>query len=140
METLWLEIELNGLEQHTGTTPMHVRKDAGLAMSIIIQEVNKIAINNLPNVVGSVGQIDVFPNSRNVIPGKTIFTVDFRSHLNKKLNNMEKELNLIVEKICKKMQIEFSIKQLSPIIHGPFNTLSIILELSPNITSGPKDN
>ena len=39
---------------------MHVRKDAGLAMSIIIQEVNKIAINNLPNVVGSVGQIDVF--------------------------------------------------------------------------------
>ena len=108
----WLEIELNGLEQHTGTTPMHVRKDAGLAMSIIIQEVNKIAINNLPNVVGSVGQIDVFPNSRNVIPGKTIFTVDFRSHLNKKLNNMEKELNLIVEKICKKMQIEFSIKQI----------------------------
>ena len=40
----WLEVKLIGIEQHTGTTPMHVRKDAGLAMSKIIQEVNNIAL------------------------------------------------------------------------------------------------
>ena len=109
----WLEIELNGIEQHTGTTPMNVRKDAGLAMALIIQEVNDIAKNNLPNVVGSVGHIEVTPNSRNVIPGKTIFTVDLRSHLLEKLNKMEKELQVFVKNICKKMEIKFSIKQIA---------------------------
>ncbi len=109
----WLEIELNGVEQHTGTTPMDVRKDAGLGMSLIINEVNNIAINNLPNVVGSVGHIEVTPNSRNVIPGKTIFTVDLRSHILEKLIKMEKELKIFVKNICEKMGVKFSIKQIA---------------------------
>ncbi len=108
----WLEVKLIGIEQHTGTTPMHVRKDAGLAMSKIIQEVNNIALKNLPDVVGSVGHIEVFPNSRNVIPGKSIFTVDFRSHKNEKLEKMENELNIILNKICKKLNIDYSISQI----------------------------
>ena len=108
----WLEVHLTGIEQHTGTTPMLVRKDAGLAMSKIIQEVNNIALNNLPEVVGSVGHIEVFPNSRNVIPGKTIFTVDLRSHQNEKLEKMEFELKEFIKQICNKMKIDFVINQI----------------------------
>ena len=108
----WLEVHLTGIEQHTGTTPMLVRKDAGLAMSKIIQEVNNIALNNLPDVVGSVGHIEVFPNSRNVIPGKTIFTVDLRSHQNEKLEKMELELRECIKQICNKMKIDFVINQI----------------------------
>ena len=108
----WLEVHLTGIEQHTGTTPMLVRKDAGLAMSKIIQEVNNIALNNLPEVVGSVGHIEVFPNSRNVIPGKTIFTVDLRSHQNEKLEKMELELRECIKQICNKMKIDFVINQI----------------------------
>ena len=108
----WLEVTLQGIEQHTGTTPMHVRKDAGLAMSKIIQEVNHIALKNLPDVVGSVGHIEVFPNSRNVIPGKTVFTVDFRSYKNQKLKKMEADLNQSVKKICEKTKINYTIKQI----------------------------
>ncbi len=108
----WLEVHLTGIEQHTGTTPMLVRKDAGLAMSKIIQEVNNIALNNLPDVVGSVGHIEVFPNSRNVIPGKTIFTVDLRSHQNEKLEKMEFELRECIKQICNKMKIDFVINQI----------------------------
>ncbi len=108
----WLEVHLTGIEQHTGTTPMLVRKDAGLAMSKIIQEVNNIALNNLPDVVGSVGHIEVFPNSRNVIPGKTIFTVDLRSHQNEKLEKMEFELKECIKQICNKMKIDFVINQI----------------------------
>ena len=108
----WLEVHLTGIEQHTGTTPMLVRKDAGLAMSKIIQEVNNIALNNLPDVVGSVGHIEVFPNSRNVIPGKTIFTVDLRSHQNEKLEKMEFELKEFIKQICNKMKIDFVINQI----------------------------
>ena len=67
----WLEVKLSGIEQHTGTTPMHVRKDTSLAMSEIILAVNNIANKNQPNALGSVGHIEVSPNSRNVIAGQS---------------------------------------------------------------------
>jgi len=108
----WLEVELIGVEQHTGTTPMHVRKDTSLAMSEIILAVNNIAIKNLPNALGSVGNIDVFPNSRNVIAGKAVFTIDFRSPDIDKLEKMEIQLRSIAKEICKKYKINFDINQI----------------------------
>ena len=95
----WLEVELTGVEQHTGTTPMNIRKDAGLVMAKIITEVNNLANDNQPNLVASVGYIEVHPNSRNVIPGKTIFTIDLRSHLDEKLKDIEAKIRSIVSKI-----------------------------------------
>ena len=108
----WLEFKLNGKEQHTGTTPMNVRKDASLAMSEIILAVNNIANQNQPNALGSVGHIEVSPNSRNVIAGKTLFTVDIRSPDIDKLNKMEKELEKAANEICRKYNIEINIEQI----------------------------
>jgi acetylornithine deacetylase/succinyl-diaminopimelate desuccinylase-like protein len=45
-------------------------------------------MKNQPNAVGAIGHIDVYPNSRNIIPGKVVFTVDLRTHLLDKLNGM----------------------------------------------------
>lgn len=108
----WLEVELSGTEQHTGTTPMHVRKDTSLAMSEIILAVNNIANKNQPNALGSVGHIEVSPNSRNVIAGQSIFTIDFRSPDIEKLNKMESELKLLAIDICKKYKVNFNMKQI----------------------------
>ena len=108
----WLEFKLNGKEQHTGTTPMNVRKDASLAMSEIILAVNNIANQNQPNALGSVGHIEVSPNSRNVIAGETLFTVDVRSPDIDKLNKMEKELEKAANEICRKYNIEINIEQI----------------------------
>ena len=108
----WLEVELSGTEQHTGTTPMHVRKDTSLAMSEIILAVNKIANKNQPNALGSVGHIEVSPNSRNVIAGQSIFTIDFRSPDINKLDKMENELKLLAIDICKKYKVNFNMKQI----------------------------
>ena len=108
----WLEFKLNGKEQHTGTTPMNVRKDASLAMSEIILAVNNIANQNQPNALGSVGHIEVSPNSRNVIAGKTLFTVDIRSPDIDKLDKMEKELEKVANEICRKYNIEINIEQI----------------------------
>ena len=109
----WLEVELIGVEQHTGTTPMNVRKDAGLVMAKIITEVNNLANNNQPNLVASVGHIEVYPNSRNVIPGKTIFTIDFRSHIDKKLKDIEAKIRSIVSKISEDHNVKFTIKDVA---------------------------
>jgi len=108
----WLQFKLNGKEQHTGTTPMNVRKDASLAMSEIILAVNNIANQNQPNALGSVGHIEVSPNSRNVIAGETLFTVDIRSPDIDKLNKMEKELEKAANEICRKYNIEINIEQI----------------------------
>jgi N-carbamoyl-L-amino-acid hydrolase len=88
----WLEITLTGKDAHTGSTPMHMRVNAGLGMARITERVHQIAMSHLPNAVGAVGQVKVFPNSRNVIPGKVVFTVDIRSPEQGKLDAMKAEV------------------------------------------------
>ena len=117
----WLEVKLTGKEQHTGTTPMNVRKDTSLAMSEIILTVNTIANQNQPNALGSVGNIEVSPNSRNVIAGETIFTVDIRSPDINKLNKMEKELKIAANEICKKYNVQIHIEQIGGFDPVEFN-------------------
>ncbi len=88
----WLEITLTGKDAHTGSTPMNMRVNAGLGMAQITERVHQIAMSHQPNAVGAVGQVKVFPNSRNVIPGKVIFTVDIRSPEQGKLDAMKAEV------------------------------------------------
>lgn len=88
----WLEVTLTGKEAHTGSTPMGMRVNAGLGMARIIELVHRIAMDNQPDAVGAVGQANVYPNSRNVIPGKAVFTIDFRSPDQAKLDGMRARL------------------------------------------------
>lgn len=88
----WLEITLTGKEAHTGSTPMNMRVNASLGLGRILERVQQIAMAHQPNAVGGVGQIKVTPNSRNVLPGKVVFTVDIRSPEQAKLNTMRAEV------------------------------------------------
>ena len=88
----WLEITLTGKDAHTGSTPMAMRVNAGLGMARITERVHQIAMSHQPNAVGAVGQVKVFPNSRNVIPGRVVFTVDIRSPEQAKLDLMKGEM------------------------------------------------
>ncbi|BBE72007.1 Zn-dependent hydrolase [Oharaeibacter diazotrophicus] len=74
----WLQVTLTGKEAHTGSTPMPMRVNAGLGAAKIVQLVDEIAWSHAPLAVGAVGHMDCFPNSRNIIQGKVVFTVDFR--------------------------------------------------------------
>ena len=75
----WTQVTVTGKDSHTGSTPMPMRKNAGLGMARMLDLVDQIAWSHKPDAVGAAGHIDVYPNSRNVIPGKVVFTVDFRS-------------------------------------------------------------
>nr|WP_265507088.1 Zn-dependent hydrolase [Paracoccus rhizosphaerae] len=88
----WLQVTLTGKDAHTGSTPMNMRVNAGLGMARIIEAVDCIAMNHQPNAVGAVGQANVWPNSRNVIPGRAVFTIDFRSPDLEKLTSMRSRL------------------------------------------------
>ena len=106
----WTQITVTGKDSHTGSTPMPMRKNAGLGMARILDLVDKIAWSHAPDAVGAAGHIDVFPNSRNVIPGKVVFTVDFRSPNLATIKDMEKQLAEGAKKICDDMGLEIEME------------------------------
>ena len=58
----WLQVTLTGRESHTGSTPMPMRRNAGLGMAKITSLVHEIAMSHQPDAVGAVGHCDVYPN------------------------------------------------------------------------------
>lgn len=96
----WLQVTLTGKEAHTGSTPMAMRVNAGLGMARITEAVHVIAMDHQPDAVGAVGQANVYPNSRNVIPGRAVFTIDFRSPDLEKLNSMRARLETEAARIA----------------------------------------
>ncbi|MEM7544239.1 MAG: Zn-dependent hydrolase [Pseudomonadota bacterium] len=105
----WIQVTITGKDSHTGSTPMPMRKNAGLGMAKVLELVDEIAWSHAPNAVGAAGHIDVFPNSRNVIPGKVVFTVDFRSPDLATIEDMEARMKTGATEICEKMglSVEF---------------------------------
>ena len=99
----WTQVTVTGKESHTGSTPMPMRKNAGLAMARILEKVEEIALSHAPHAVGAAGHIDVYPNSRNVIPGKVVFTVDLRSPDLAVIEDMEARLHAQAQKIVDDM-------------------------------------
>ncbi len=103
----WIECTVTGKESHTGSTPMAMRKNAGRGLALITELVHEIAMANQPNAVGAIGHIDIYPNSRNIIPGKAVFTVDMRTHLLDKLNAMVDEFLERAPKLCEEIGVSF---------------------------------
>lgn len=106
----WLEFTLTGREAHTGSTPMNLRVNAGLAMSRILEMVQTVAMENQPGAVGGVGQVFFSPNSRNVLPGKVVFTVDIRSPDQAKLDGMRARIEAEAPKICEALGVGYAVE------------------------------
>lgn len=106
----WLEFTLTGREAHTGSTPMTLRVNAGLAMARILEMVQTVAMESQPNAVGGVGQIFVSPNSRNVLPGTVVFTVDIRSPEQAKLDTMRAQIEREAAAICADLGVGCSVE------------------------------
>ncbi|TNC74948.1 Zn-dependent hydrolase [Rubellimicrobium roseum] len=118
----WLEVRLTGREAHTGSTPMTMRVNAGLGMARIIEMVHRTAMDHQPDAVGAVGHMNVWPNSRNVIPGRAVFTIDIRSPHQAKLDAMrariEEEAPRIAADLGLGIEIE-SVGHFDPVTFDP---------------------
>lgn len=104
----WIQCTVTGKESHTGSTPIPMRRNAGRGLAQITELVHQIAVDNAPNAVGAIGHIDVYPNSRNIIPGKAVFTVDLRSHELEVLNRMVARLAEEAPKLCEALGVSFA--------------------------------
>ncbi len=106
----WIECTVTGKGQHTGSTPMYLRRNAGRALARVTELVHEIAMKRQPNAVGAIGHIDVYPNSRNIIAEKIVFTVDLRSHVLPVLEEMVAELLAKAPGLCAEVGVKFEAK------------------------------
>jgi beta-ureidopropionase / N-carbamoyl-L-amino-acid hydrolase len=104
----WIECTVTGKGQHTGSTPMYMRRNAGRGLARVTELVHEIAMKRQPNAVGAIGHVDVYPNSRNIIPEKVVFTVDFRSHILETLEEMVAELQARAPGLCADVGVKFT--------------------------------
>ncbi len=74
----WLRITMKGERDHAGPTPMHMRRDALVGAARVISAVREIPGKLDPDLVVTVGEVNVSPNAINVIPGQVTFSVDIR--------------------------------------------------------------
>ena len=108
----WYELGLTGRESHAGTTPMPRRADALAACARLIGEVRSIALAHAPTAVGTVGQLEVRPNSPNVVPGAARMTVDLRHHDDTILQAMETEMYAAIERVGGEEKVEITLRKL----------------------------
>jgi N-carbamoyl-L-amino-acid hydrolase len=106
----WYEITVTGQEAHAGPTPMARRKDALVGASRMVDAVNRIGLKHQPNACATVGYMQVSPNSRNTIPGKVFFTVDFRHPVDATLSAMDSELKAACREIADAIGLEVEVK------------------------------
>ncbi|MFT8242585.1 Zn-dependent hydrolase [Roseomonas sp. BN140053] len=75
---VWWDARILGQDAHAGTTPPSARRDALVGAAEVIALVNRLMRERGEDGRGTVGELHVLPNSRNVIPGEVRFSVEFR--------------------------------------------------------------
>jgi N-carbamoyl-L-amino-acid hydrolase len=107
----WFDVRIAGQDSHAGPTPMETRRDALLAASRLVLEVNRIATTFPDYARGTVGFLQVRPNSRNVVPGEVRMTVDLRNAKDGTLSAMVSEMKNRIQEIEKETRTTFAVQQ-----------------------------
>ncbi len=109
----WFDCTVTGMEAHAGPTPMALRKDALLAATRIMQDVVAAAHRHPPHGRGTVGMVQVFPNSRNVIPGRVKFSIDLRNATDALVDQMADEVKAFAVKVGQEHGVDVKIEMVS---------------------------
>lgn len=108
----WYEVELSGRSAHAGTTPMDHRLDALLGFARVVEAVNQIGLAQGAEGRATVGMANIFPNSRNVVPGRVFFSVEFRHPDETVLGVQDQQLHEAVARIAQGIGLQASVKQI----------------------------
>lgn len=108
----WYEVELSGRSAHAGTTPMDHRLDALLGFARVVEAVNQIGLAQGAEGRATVGMANIFPNSRNVVPGRVFFSVEFRHPDEAVLAVQDQQLHAAVARIAEGIGLQASVKQI----------------------------
>ncbi|WP_369300676.1 Zn-dependent hydrolase [Pseudomonas sp. N2-5-1-1] len=105
----WLDVRVEGVAAHAGTTPMPLRKDALYGAANMIQALENLAADFAPEGLTTVGELSISKSSRNTIPGLLTFTVDLRHHRDADIEAMEQQVRARLHAIAEKRGLTVSI-------------------------------
>jgi N-carbamoyl-L-amino-acid hydrolase len=108
----WADCKVLGRESHAGSTPMAVRRDALMAFSEFALAAERIARENGPDGVATIGVVDALPASRNTIPGEVRFTLDYRHPDAEALGRMGQAIDAAVVAIGAARQVEILVERI----------------------------
>ncbi len=112
----WLEVTVNGAANHAGTTPIELRRDAGLAAAQIIQYLRQAALELGGNQRATCGSLHFEPDVINVIPGKAAFTIDLRNTDAEVLREAERRLRAFAAELAGRDDLEIDMR---PLVYVP---------------------
>jgi len=117
----WYDVYLEGEANQVGPTPMEGRHDALCAAAEMILKVNELPERMGGNLVSTVGEIQSYPNSRNIIPDKVHFTVDIRSWDDDQAMSAWKLLREDFEAIASRRGCPIKMEETWKVEHSPFD-------------------
>jgi N-carbamoyl-L-amino-acid hydrolase len=117
----WLNVTLEGQANHAGPTPMHMRHDAFAGTASVAETVREITATGGPDLVGTVGSVDVWPNAINVIPEEVEFTVDFRSYDDDAVDAAVERLREAVAHEAAAEGLEYEVEEIMRVDADPFD-------------------
>jgi len=107
----WFDVAFTGQDAHAGPTPMELRHDALIAASRLVLEVSRIAQTYPEYARGTVGYMQVKPNSRNVVPGEVRMSVDLRSSDDATLRSMADDLTTTARKLALDCRVDVQVRE-----------------------------
>jgi N-carbamoyl-L-amino-acid hydrolase len=117
----WYDCTVTGMEAHAGPTPMALRRDALQVATTLMQEVVAIALRHGPHGRGTVGMVQVHPNSRNVIPGRVKFSIDLRNSTDALVEQMDADIRQAAAALSAKTGLAIQIELVSHYPAAPFD-------------------
>ncbi|HUC19726.1 MAG TPA: Zn-dependent hydrolase [Acetobacteraceae bacterium] len=124
---VWFDAVLTGRESHAGTTPPAARRDALTGAARIILLVERLMRAEGESGRGTVGQIQVYPNSRNVIPGEVRFAVEFRHPDEAVITRLAESFSAEAAALARADGLQFALAELFRIPAQPFDPACVDL-------------
>lgn len=109
-----------GRQAHTGATPMADRKDALLAAAYLIGDLKQIAGEHGLDLHTSVGRLEVYPNSPNVVPAEAVLFIELRSGSPEVLAEAERKMKVKIDEAALKAGVGYEVRSIDRRKAGPF--------------------
>lgn len=107
----WQQVTVQGNANHAGTTPLHLRHDAGFVACAAVAEARAIARASGGTTLATTGCIAFEPNVINVIPRRASFTLDLRDPDETRLRQAEQRFAQALERLAEDEGVTISREQ-----------------------------
>ncbi len=118
---VWYDLVVEGRDSHAGTTPPSLRRDALVGAARIIELVHRMMTACGEDGRGTVGFLEVAPNSRNVVPGSVRFSVEFRHPDDAELDRLDHDFEPAAFDIARALGLKLQITRLFKFKAQPFD-------------------